>query len=146
MINDVASTGRMELMKLSVVVMDSPIIGEIAVRLLKSVGVTARLVENAAEAVAACREKSVDVVFLDWDLPSMGALDFLRGLGGDENRPRIILCVTENDPQQYVLAQAAGADAQLLKPFDKAALLTALQDVGVQSADAPADEPVAINR
>ena len=51
------------------------------------------------------------MVLLDWDLPSMGALDFLRGVGNmpEEEKPAIILCATENDPQQFTLAKAAGA-------------------------------------
>ena len=55
-------------------------------------------------------------------------------------RPVIILCATENDHQQFVLAKAAGAAHHILKPFDKGVLAAKLAEIGL--IDHP---PVAAN-
>ncbi len=114
------------------VVDDSEVIREIAIRIITDFGLEAEGVESAAAAVDYCRDRKPAVVFLDWDLPSMGALDFLReaaSLEGD--RPAIILCATENDHQQFVLAKAAGAAHHILKPFDKGSLAAKLAEIGL---------------
>lgn len=119
--------------KTCLVIDDSPVIREIAMRILTDLGLEAPEADNAAVAVEYCDEKGADAVLLDWDLPSMGALDFLRGISqlSPEKRPVIILCATENDPQQFTLAKAAGAAHYVLKPFDKLSLETKLQDIGL---------------
>lgn len=132
--------------KKCLVVEDSEIIGEIAVRIISDLGLEADLAENAALAVDYCRENKPDAVLLDWDLPSMGALDFLRGAGemGAEDRPEIILCATENDHQQFTLAKAAGAAHHILKPFDKSTIETKFREIGLVDGD-PAPKAVAAN-
>lgn len=119
--------------KTCLVVDDSEVIREIAVRIITDLGLEAAQAENAALAVAHCRSHKPDAVFLDWDLPSMGALDFLRGLAElpAEERPAIILSATENDPQQFTLAKAAGAAHHVLKPFDKFAIAAKLREAGL---------------
>ncbi len=125
--------------KICLVVDDSEVIREIATRIIADFGLEAEGASDASTAIEFCREKKPAVVFLDWDLPSMGALDFLReaaSLEGD--RPAIILCATENDHQQFVLAKAAGAAHHLLKPFDKGAMAAKLAEIGLIDAVAAA--------
>lgn len=118
--------------KTCLVVDDSEVIREIAIRIIEDLGLEAEGVGDASLAIEFCKEKCPAVVFLDWDLPSMGALDFLRAAAGFEGaRPEIILCATENDHQQFTLAKAAGAAHHVLKPFDKSAIATKLADVGL---------------
>lgn len=123
----------MSVTKTCLVVDDSEVIREIAVRIMADLGVEAAEAENAASAVEYCREKTPGVVLLDWDLPAMGALDFLRGAGElpPDEKPEIILCATENDLQQFTLAKAAGAAHYILKPFDKRIIELKLQEVGL---------------
>lgn len=127
--------------KTCLVIDDSEIIREIAVRILEDLGFNALQASNAAEAVAVCAEKSPAAVFLDWDLPSMGALDFLRGIAElpTEAKPPIVLCATENDPQQFTLAKAAGAAYHILKPFDKAAIAEKLRELNLIEGGAGGD-------
>ena len=127
--------------KTCLVVDDSELIREIAIRIIIDLGLEADGVVNAPQAVEYCRDKKPAVVFLDWDLPSMGALDFLREAAVLEGaRPVIILCATENGHQQFVLAKAAGAAHHILKPFDKGVLAAKLAEIGL--IDHP---PVAAN-
>lgn len=112
---------------------DSEVIREIGARIATDLGFDAESVESAAAAIEHCSERHTNVVLLDWDLPSMGALDFLRGAVelGEERRPEIILCATENDPQQFTLARAAGARHHILKPFDRDAVALKFAEVGL---------------
>lgn len=126
-------------MKTCLIIEDSSLIREIAARILVELSIDAREAPTAAAAVEECRTNKPDVVFLDWDLPSLGALDFLRGIADlpPEQRPAVILCATENDPQQFTLARAAGAGHHLLKPFDKQSIAEKLAEMGIIDA-APA--------
>lgn len=120
-------------MKNVIVVEDSTLMREICVRILKELGVETREAATPVAAVEMCREKKPDAVLLDWDLPLLGALDFLRGVGAFEpaDRPVIVLIATENDHQQFTLARAAGAAHHILKPFDVATLEAKLSEIGV---------------
>lgn len=118
--------------KTCLVIDDSEVIREIAIRIIENLGLKAEGVANAPLAMEYCKEECPAAVFLDWDLPSMGALDFLRAAAEFEGaRPEIILCATENDPQQFTLAKAAGAAHHILKPFDKGAIAAKLAEVGL---------------
>ncbi len=123
-------------MKTCLIVEDSSVIREIAVRILRELKLDAKEAHNAHDGVQFCQEQKPDAVFLDWDLPSMGALDFLRGIGelDADKRPIIILCATENDPQQFTLAKAAGAAHHILKPFDRNSIEEKLAELGVIDA------------
>lgn len=125
--------------KICLVVDDSSVIREIAVRIIADLGLDTGEAENAGTAIEYCRERKPAVVMLDWDLPSMGALDFLRGAAtlNPEEKPEIILCATENDPQQFTLAKAAGAGHHILKPFDRDVLSQKLSEIGLVDIDAP---------
>jgi two-component system chemotaxis response regulator CheY len=128
-------------MKSVVIIEDSKVVREIAARIVRDLGLEPRECETAESAVAACRAKKPDAVLLDWDLPSLSALDFLRGVGefAPDQRPVIVLCATENDHQQFALAKGAGAAHYILKPFDAGAIAAKFVEIGVveRSADLP---------
>ena len=77
--------------------------------------------KNPATIPALIGENDYDVILLDWQMPIMGGIDFLKALrgynGGD--RPRIVYCTTERDIGQIAMARKAGADDHMLKPFDQ---------------------------
>ena len=129
----------MSTQKSCLVVDDSSVIREIAVQIIADLGLKAGEAENAGSAIEYCREHKPDLVLLDWDLPSMGALDFLQGAAAlnPDDKPEIILCATENDPQQFTLAKAAGAGHHILKPFDRDVLLQKLNEIGLTDSEAP---------
>ncbi len=127
--------------KICLIIDDSEVIREIAARIVADLGYHPEQVESAADGVEYCRDNETTVILLDWDLPSMGALDFLRGASElpDEKKPIIILCATENDPQQFTLAKAAGAAHHVLKPFDRASIEAAFAEAGLISCFANAN-------
>jgi two-component system chemotaxis response regulator CheY len=128
-------------MKTCLIIEDSDIVREIAVRIMRELSLEPIEVESPEAALDRCRQAKPDVVMLDWDLPSFGALDFLRGAAElePEQRPVIVLCATENDPQQFTLAKAAGAAHYLLKPYDRASIEAKFAAIGVIDA-APTDD------
>ena len=121
------------------IVDDSDVIREIAIRIIVDLGFETGEAENAAEAIEYCRTHKPGLVLLDWDLPSMGALDFLKASAEFEPdvKPEIILSATENDPQQFVLAKAAGAAHHVLKPFDRDVLSAKIAELGAREDAAP---------
>ena len=122
------------------VVDDSEVIREIAIRILTEMDIDVGQADSASAALDYCEEFNPAAVLLDWDLPAMGALDFLRGAAelSAEEKPIIILCATENDPQQFTLARAAGAEHHILKPFDKISIFEKMVEIGL--TDQPAGD------
>ena len=95
----------MSTQKTCLVVDDSSVIREIAIRIIADLGLETGEASDAAAAIEYCRANKPALVLLDWDLPSMGALDFLKAAAefDPEEKPEIILSATENDPQQLAL-------------------------------------------
>lgn len=120
-------------MKTCLIVEDSPLIREITARLVRDLGFSPREAARAIEGVMECKHATPDVVLLDWDLPQMEALEFLKGVAElpPESRPTIVLCATEHDQQQFTLAKAAGAAHVLMKPYDGRLIAEKLAEIGL---------------
>lgn len=112
--------------------------------MVESLGLTAVQATSAADAIRALTADRPDVVILDWDLPKLGAVEFLKvyaaaeAAEGTSARPPVILATTENDPHEIALARTAGVTEVVLKPFDVDQLADALRTVGVAQDDRPA--------
>lgn len=132
-------------MKSVLIVEDSSLVREIAARIVKDLGLESLEAETPAAAIDMCKAKLPDAILLDWDLPNFGALDLLHGVGviGADPRPAIILLATENDPQQFTLARAAGAGFHILKPFERQSIAAALVEAGVMEGPAARAERAA---
>ncbi len=79
--------------------------------------------EEAADgslALEACRRSMPEVILLDWNMPNMNGIEFVKELrqtpGG--GRPIVLFCTTENDVARIVEAIDSGADEYIMKPFD----------------------------
>jgi two-component system chemotaxis response regulator CheY len=84
-------------------------------------------------ALHACREAMPDLIFLDWNLPHMKGVEFVRTLRGMQNgsQPQILFCTTELDRAEIAAAFAAGANEFLLKPFDRSQIRAKLSAIGL---------------
>jgi two-component system, chemotaxis family, chemotaxis protein CheY len=120
-------------MKTCLVVDDSSVIRKVARRILEGMQFVISEAADGAEALDACQEKLPDVVLLDWNMPNMDGLQFLRLLrkmpGGD--KPKVVFCTTENDVGQIARALHAGADEYIMKPFDRDIVEAKFQQVGL---------------
>ena len=67
-------------MKSCLVVDDSRVIRKVACRILESLHFEATEAPDGGTALAVCREKMPDVILLDWTMPDMGGLEFMRAI------------------------------------------------------------------
>jgi two-component system chemotaxis response regulator CheY len=120
-------------MKHCLVVDDSRVIRTVARRIMEELSYSVAEAEDGMEGLRVCREKMPDLIFLDWNLPSMKGLDFVRSVRGqhDGGHPVILFCTTESDPGEIASAMAAGANEYVLKPFDGSSVRAKLADIGV---------------
>ncbi len=120
-------------MKTCLVVDDSKVIRKVARHILETLNFEVREAGDGREALEACLEASPDVVLLDWNMPVMSGMDFLRALkdSGIAEKPKVVFCTTENGMAYIRAAIEAGADEYVMKPFDRETLESKLQIVGV---------------
>ncbi len=92
-------------------------------------------VEDGAQALAACRAQTFDLVLMDMQMPVMDGLTAVREIRLHEAAmgltPTPIVMLTANAlPDHIAAGQAAGADRHLAKPFDAAELLSLVAELG----------------
>ena len=108
-------------MKSCLIVDDSSVVRKVARRILEDMDFIVDEAEDGQEAFDKCRQEMPDYILLDWQMPIMSGIEFLKLLrayvGGAH--PRIIFCVTEYDVGQIALAKKAGANEYMMKPFDR---------------------------
>ena len=107
-------------MKSCLIVDDSRVIRMVARRILEDLNFEIQEADNGQNALDHCHNEMPDVVLLDWNMPVMSGIDFLRALrrtaGGEE--PVVVFCTTETDMNHIREAIAAGANEYIMKPFD----------------------------
>ncbi|HEX8389090.1 MAG TPA: response regulator [Sphingomonas sp.] len=120
-------------MKTCLVVDDSKVIRKVARHILEALDFTVSEAADGREALDRCAEASPDVILLDWNMPVMSGMDFLRALRATEGggKPKVVFCTTENGMAYIRAALEAGADEYVMKPFDRDTLESKLQIVGV---------------
>jgi two-component system, chemotaxis family, chemotaxis protein CheY len=120
-------------MKICLIVDDSKVIRKVARHILETLHFSVDEAEDGQEALNRIDNQMPDVVLLDWNMPVMSGMEFLRNLRARNlaNLPKIVFCTTENDSAHIRAAIEAGADEYVMKPFDRETLESKLQIVGV---------------
>jgi two-component system chemotaxis response regulator CheY len=120
-------------MKTCLVVDDSKVIRKVARHILETLDFQVTEAGDGQEALHSCLREVPDVVLLDWNMPVMSGMDFLRALRESTivRRPKVVFCTTENGMAYIRAAIEAGADEYVMKPFDRETLESKLQIVGV---------------
>ena len=118
-------------MKTCLVVDDSKVIRKVARHILESMEYTVSEAGDGKEALERCIASPPDVILLDWNMPVMSGMDFLRALRETQlgSRPKVVFCTTENGMGHIRAAIEAGADEYVMKPFDRDTLHSKLQIV-----------------
>ena len=119
--------------KTCLVVDDSKVIRKVARHILETLDFTVAEAGDGQEALDAVAAEVPDVVLLDWNMPVMSGIEFLRALGerNVQPRPKVVFCTTENGTAHIRAALEAGADEYVMKPFDRDTLASKLQFVGL---------------
>jgi two-component system chemotaxis response regulator CheY len=119
-------------MRTCLIVDDSRIIRKVARRIVEEMGFEVDEAADGAEALSHCTDPLPDVVLLDWNMPVMDGMTFIRRLrdmpGGD--KPKVLFCTIETAPERIAEALGAGADDYVMKPFDGEILQSKLCEVG----------------
>ena len=112
---------------------DSRVLRKIARSMLDPYQFYMKEAADGQEALELCRTLMPDGILLDWNMPVMDGITFLRALralpGGD--KPKVIFCTTEGEISRISEALAAGADEYIMKPFDEEVLISKLEIVGI---------------
>jgi len=120
-------------MKSCLVVDDSKVVRSVARKILESLGFAIEEAANGQEALDACQRAMPNAVLLDWNMPVMSGIEFLRklrALDGGES-PVVVFCTTENDMAHIQEALGAGANEYIMKPFDSEIVESKFSQVGL---------------
>ncbi|MDP6805802.1 MAG: response regulator [Rhodospirillales bacterium] len=107
-------------MKSCLIVDESKVIRLVTRKILEDLEFETEEATDGQSAVEACRRKMPSAILVEWNLPVLSGIEFLRALralpGGEA--PRVLFCTLENDLQHIQEAIKAGADEYVMKPFD----------------------------
>lgn len=119
-------------MKSCLVVEDSRVMRTVARRIFEQLHFDIAEAGDGMGGLRKCRDKMPDVIFLDWNLPSMPGPEFVKSVRGQQNggHPVILFATTENDPDEIAQAISVGADDYVMKPYDSALLRAKLVELG----------------
>lgn len=120
-------------MKQCLVVDDSRVIRKVARKILEELQFDIAEAEDGKIALDHCRKTMPDAILLDWNMPNMSGLEFLRALrreaGGE--KPVVVFCTTENDINHITEAMTAGANEYIMKPFDREIIEAKFSEAGL---------------
>jgi two-component system chemotaxis response regulator CheY len=120
-------------MKRCLIVDDSKVIRMVARRILEGFNFEIDEAADGQKAVEACQKQMPDAILLDWNMPVMTGIEFLRKLRSMENGagPVVVFCTTENDLSHIQEAISAGANEYIMKPFDSEIIQAKFSQVGL---------------
>ncbi len=119
--------------KSCLVVDDSKIVRVMARKILEGLGFEVFDAENGQEAFDFCMKSPPACILLDWNMPVMNGLDFLKKLRGEASGKsvKVIFCTTQTDADSVKQGMAAGADEYIMKPFDEGVIKSKFSEVGL---------------
>ena len=121
-------------MSKAMVVDDSRAIRLILANTLAELGYEVCHAANGKEAVAAlAKESGVSLILVDWNMPEMNSLDFVKHVRSNPQFSSIplMMVTTETEMHQMVKALEAGANEYVMKPFTKEIIADKLRLMGV---------------
>ena len=102
---------------------DSRTIRKIQIKVLAQLGLTEVVEANdGAEGLAKVQSDTPDLILLDWNMPNMDGLTFLKTLRGVGSKTPVIMVTTESERSRVVEAVQAGINNYMVKPFTPDAL------------------------
>jgi two-component system, chemotaxis family, chemotaxis protein CheY len=121
----------------AMIIDDSKAIRMILSKTLEEAGFEVCQAANGEEALSLLERENgaISVALVDWNMPRMNGLEFVRRMRSDPRYAsvRLMMVTTETEAEQMVQALEAGANEYVMKPFtkeiiaDKLRLLGALQ-------------------
>ncbi len=120
-------------LKTCLVVDDSRVIRKVSRRILEDLGFEVAEAADGVEAMAWCSAVTPDLILLDWEMPAMDGLTFLRRLRAEPrgDQPKVVFCTAVNEIGRIREALDAGADEYIMKPFDGSIVAGKLDYLGL---------------
>lgn len=117
----------------TLIVDDSLTVRKIIRKIMEDLGMRCDEAEDGIKALEACKKKMPGLILLDWNMPNMNGLEFLKALRSspDGSKPKVVFCTTENSMDFIMNGMGAGADEYIMKPFDKSVIQTKLVQLGI---------------
>jgi two-component system chemotaxis response regulator CheY len=118
----------------ALIVDDSRAMRAIIAKILRELGAEVVEAGNGREGLERLATVApVDVVLVDWNMPVMDGLTFVRQLRGrrEYDRVQVLMVTTESDAHHVTSALEAGANEYVMKPFDRSALVSKLEAIGL---------------
>lgn len=84
---------------------------------------------SGEEAISKFAELKPDVLILDITMPGMNGIDALKGIMAVDAAARIIICSALGQPAVIANAIESGAKEFIVKPFESAHLLAAIEKI-----------------
>ena len=115
------------------VVDDSKVVRKLEQRIMEDLGFTVIEAEDGQQALDICSKKLPNLILLDWHMPVMNGIDFLKALRAlpDGGSPQVIFCTTESEMNNIMIALEAGANEYVMKPFDADIIKLKLEQLGI---------------
>ncbi len=120
-------------MKSCLIVDDSRVVRTVARKIIEDLKFEVSEAENGKEALTCCQQAMPDAILLDWNMPVMTGIEFLRELRSkpDGQAPVVLFCTTQNEVQFIQNAIEAGANEYIMKPFDSELVKDKFAEVGL---------------
>ena len=121
-------------MSKAMVVDDSKAVRLILSRILREVGYEVCEAANGKEGLAKLAgEEAVSLILVDWNMPEMDGLEFLRCVRSDPSKSavKVMMVTTETEMDRMVTALEAGANEYVMKPFTKEIITGKLRLLGL---------------
>lgn len=118
-------------MKTCLIVDDSRVVRKVARKIFEDLGFVCSEAEDGEKAFESCSDAMPDVILLDWNMPVMNGIDFLRKLRASPHGdvPKVVFCTTENEMSFIQEALMAGANEYIMKPFDSQIIQGKLEQI-----------------
>jgi len=121
----------------ALVIDDSKAMRSILSRMLQELGFEVFEACNGREGLERLQAiGKVDLALVDWNMPEMNGLDFIRTVRAEQSYDGVLLMMvtTETEMENVVRALAAGANEYVMKPFTQEIILEKLQIFGMAGA------------
>ena len=122
-------------MSKAMVIDDSRAIRMILASQLTELGYDVCQAANGKEglAVAEHEREDLSVILVDWNMPEMNGLDFVKSIRSDARFSAVplMMVTTETEMDQVIAALDAGANEYVMKPFTKEIIADKLRMLGV---------------
>jgi len=103
-------------------------------RILRELGYKVLEANNGCEGLECLRKfGAVDLALVDWNMPEMNGLDFLRAVRKERTYDAmyVMMVSTETEMEEVTEALGVGASEYVMKPFTKEVILEKLQILGL---------------